>query len=31
MTQDQWTAVDGYFTEALVPPDSVLDAALARE
>ena len=27
MTQDLWTAVDGYFTEALNPPDSVLDAA----
>ena len=28
MTQDQWTAVDDYFTEALLAPDPVLDAAL---
>jgi predicted O-methyltransferase YrrM len=29
MSQDQWTAVDRYITELLVPPDPVLDAALA--
>ncbi len=28
MTQEQWTAVDRYFTDLLVPPDSVLDKAL---
>jgi predicted O-methyltransferase YrrM len=28
MTQDQWTAVDRYITDLLVPPDPVLDAAL---
>jgi predicted O-methyltransferase YrrM len=28
MTQEQWTAVDHYITELLVPPDSALDAAL---
>jgi len=26
--QDQWTAVDRYITDLLVPPDSVLDATL---
>ncbi|HEX3357616.1 MAG TPA: O-methyltransferase [Tepidisphaeraceae bacterium] len=29
MSQDQWTAVDRYLTDLLVPPDPVLDAALA--
>ncbi|MEH2451611.1 O-methyltransferase [Nostoc sp.] len=28
MTQEQWTAVDAYFTDLLVPPDPALDAAL---
>ncbi len=28
MTQDQWTAVDRYITDALVPADPVLEAAL---
>ncbi|WP_375514331.1 O-methyltransferase [uncultured Nostoc sp.] len=28
MTQEQWTAVDHYFTNLLVPPDPALDAAL---
>ncbi len=28
MSQDLWTAVDAYFTDALVPFDSVLEAAL---
>ncbi|MEH1873817.1 O-methyltransferase [Nostoc sp.] len=28
MTQEQWTAVDHYFTDLLVPPDPALDAAL---
>ncbi len=28
MPQDQWTAVDRYITETLVPPDDALDAAL---
>jgi predicted O-methyltransferase YrrM len=28
MTQELWTAVDRYITDALVPPDPVLDAAL---
>jgi len=28
MTQEQWTAVDRYFTELLVPHDAALDAAL---
>jgi len=28
MTQDQWTAVDRYFTDLLIPPDPALDAAL---
>ena len=28
MTQDQWTAVDRYITDALVPSDPVLEAAL---
>jgi predicted O-methyltransferase YrrM len=27
--QEQWTAVDRYFTDLLVPPDAALDAALA--
>ncbi len=29
MTQDQWTAVDSYITDHLVPSDPSLDAALA--
>ncbi|MCC5598873.1 O-methyltransferase [Nostoc favosum] len=28
MTQEEWTAVDRYFTDLLVPPDPSLDAAL---
>ncbi|MBW4646706.1 MAG: O-methyltransferase [Goleter apudmare HA4340-LM2] len=28
MTQQQWTAVDRYITDLLVPPDPVLDGAL---
>lgn len=28
MSQEQWTAVDCYITDLLVPPDPVLDAAL---
>ena len=28
MNQEQWTAVDRYITEMLVPPDAVLEAAL---
>ena len=28
MTQDLWTAVDSYYTDLLVAPDSVLEAAL---
>lgn len=28
MTQEQWTAVDRYITDLLVPPDLALDAAL---
>jgi predicted O-methyltransferase YrrM len=28
MTQSLWTAVDRYFAEHLIPPDSALDAAL---
>ena len=28
MTQDQWTAVDSYITDQLVPSDATLDAAL---
>lgn len=28
MTQTQWTAVDDYLTDLLVPPDPVLDAVL---
>jgi|SRR5262245_3587127 len=28
MAQDQWTAVDEYLTDLLVPPDPALDAAL---
>ncbi|HXA14114.1 MAG TPA: O-methyltransferase [Opitutaceae bacterium] len=29
MTQEQWTKVDGYFGQALLPPDAVLQSALA--
>ena len=29
MTEAQWTAVDRYLTDLLVPPDAALDAALA--
>lgn len=29
MSEEQWTAVDGYITEQLVPSDAALDAALA--
>src|SRR6266850_1456164 len=29
MTQEQWTAVDRYLTDLLVPPDPALDAALS--
>jgi predicted O-methyltransferase YrrM len=29
MTNDLWTAVDGYIAEHLLPPDPALDAALA--
>src|SRR5262245_3592087 len=29
MSQDLWTAVDSYISNHLVPPDPVLDAALA--
>jgi predicted O-methyltransferase YrrM len=28
MTQEQWSAVDHYITDLLVPPDPALDAAL---
>src|SRR2546421_12554602 len=28
MPQEQWTAVDRYITDLLVPPDAALDAAL---
>ncbi|WP_437338296.1 O-methyltransferase [Sorangium sp. So ce394] len=28
MTQEQWSAVDRYITDLLVPPDAALDAAL---
>lgn len=28
MTAEQWTAVDDYITDLLIPPDPVLDAAL---
>jgi predicted O-methyltransferase YrrM len=28
MTQEQWTAVDAYFTQLFTPPDPILDAAL---
>jgi predicted O-methyltransferase YrrM len=28
MSLEQWTAVDRYFTDLLVPPDDALDAAL---
>jgi len=29
MSQDQWTAVDQYFADLLIPSDATLDAALA--
>lgn len=29
MTQEQWTAVDRYLTDALAPPDEALAQALA--
>lgn len=29
MSQDQWTAIDRYLTDALLPPDEALEAALA--
>ncbi len=29
MSQEQWTAVDRYLTDLLVPPDAALEAALA--
>jgi predicted O-methyltransferase YrrM len=29
VSEEQWTAVDGYITEQLVPSDAALDAALA--
>jgi predicted O-methyltransferase YrrM len=29
MTDERWTAVDRYLTDLLVPPDAVLDAAVA--
>jgi predicted O-methyltransferase YrrM len=29
MSQEQWTAVDRYITDLLVPPDAALEAALA--
>jgi predicted O-methyltransferase YrrM len=29
MNRDQWTAVDAYLTDSLLPPDPVLDAVLA--
>lgn len=28
MTQEQWTAVDRYLTDLLIPPDAALKAAL---
>src|ERR1700709_1875330 len=28
MTQEQWTAVDRYISETLVPTDAILDAAI---
>jgi len=28
MTQEQWTAVDRYITDMLVPSDATLDTAL---
>src|ERR1035437_9433523 len=28
MDQEQWTAVDRYITDSLVPPDPILEAAL---
>ncbi len=28
MTQEQWTAVDRYITDLLLPPDPALEAAL---
>jgi predicted O-methyltransferase YrrM len=30
MAQDEWTAVDAYFSEKLLPPDDALEAALKR-
>lgn len=30
MTQEQWTAVDRYITDLLVPSDPALDAAPRR-
>jgi predicted O-methyltransferase YrrM len=30
MAQDEWTAVDAYFSEKLLSPDETLDAALKR-
>src|SRR5258708_22241659 len=29
MSEDQWTAVDRYISDLLIPPDAALDAALA--
>jgi predicted O-methyltransferase YrrM len=29
MPQEQWTAVDRYFADMLIPPDPIMDAALA--
>jgi predicted O-methyltransferase YrrM len=29
MSQEQWSAVDAYFSELFIPPDAALDAALA--
>jgi len=29
MAQDQWTAVDHYFSERLLPTDPILESALA--
>jgi predicted O-methyltransferase YrrM len=29
MSQDQWTTIDRYLTDALLPPDEALEAALA--
>jgi hypothetical protein len=30
MSQEEWTAVDRYITDLIVPADAVLDAALAN-